>query len=167
MDAMKKQLVLALLSPTWQQEMPQACQGAGGKEKGLLQYAQEQTFSLVAPKSRQHLGRGNLPTSPESSYVSSQKLLKQAVVPTQAQFSWVYLIWDFSPLSPHNEIKQMSNLLLAPCQPPAWSVFQLVAQSLNSHAASVTTLICFHWVSWCYCPVVSETINNSTHRYFV
>lgn len=36
MDAVKKQLVLALLPPTWQQEIPQAWQKAGGKEKGLF-----------------------------------------------------------------------------------------------------------------------------------
>lgn len=36
MDAVKKQLVLALLLPAWQQEIPQAWQKAGGKEKELF-----------------------------------------------------------------------------------------------------------------------------------
>lgn len=135
MDAVKKQLVLAPLLPAWQQEIAQAWQGVEGEEKGLFWFGQEERrmFSLVAPKMRQHLDRGNLTTRPESSQESSQKLFNPTVVPSQAPFSWIYLIWDSSPFSPHSEIKQMSCLLLAPCQAPAWNVFQLLALSQALH----------------------------------
>lgn len=178
MDAVKKQLVLALLLPAWQQEIPQAWQKAGGKEKELFWFGQEEgkCFLSWLPRGGSILAEATCPPGQRVLLRFLSKAVQANSGPfiSSIQMNILYLVFilGFFPL--FSSQWDETDVLSAPSSLPGCSMECLSACStvtkflrcISRRTDQLPLGILMLLSSNSTDTVVSETTSNSTHRYF-